>query len=333
MDLALHDAREKLSRKDLKIVLKEFDYGNTDAKVIEAAKKASESDVVGVLGYNFSSHALLAAPIHQKAGLPMLTPSATANRIGTLGAFVHQGCFDNAFMGEALAGIALGRLKAKRAVIIAAVDCAYCTDLSKAFEFAFAKGGGIVSASIPVLQEDKNFEAAYEKIKNVSYDIVVIPNQELLSGRILSFLADKGIQKPMLGGDGWGNVGEELFGILKSKQIVGYSVSHWHPQEPSVSSKKFVKDYKEKYGKEPNDTSVLAYDSMSLLVEAVVTAKSISKEGVEDALAGVKNFSGVTGKFIFSPGLAPRKSLVLLFTEGTAFKVLGRIEPVPGGRQ
>ena len=94
-----------------------------------------------------------------------------------------------------------------------------------------------------------------------------------------------------------------------------------------------MKDYQEKYGKEPNDTSVLAYDSMSLLVEAVVTAKSVSKEGVENALAQVRNFSGVTGKFIFSPGLAPRKSLVLLFTEGTTFKVLGRIDPAQGGRQ
>ena len=327
--LALKDSQARLEKKGIKISFKEFDYGNSDARVLEAAKKATESDAIAVLGYNFSSHALLAAPLHQKAGLPMLTPSATANRIASLGPFVHQGCFDNAFMGETLARVAANRLKAKRAAIVVAADCAYCTDLAQAFRAEFTKNGGSIAIFVSVLQDDKNFDEVYEKLKDQTFDAVLVPNQELSSAKIISTLSRKGIYQPFLGGDGWGNVGEEFFGILGKQKLNGFSVSHWHPEEISNRSKKFVQDYQASFKKRPNDTSVLAYDSMLLLVEAILQTESYTRSGMEASLNKIKDFSGVTGRFFFKADHAPTKSLVLLSANSSKFKVLERIEPNP----
>lgn len=330
VNLALKDASTKLGKKGLRIKTKNFDYGVSNTRVLEAAKAAVASDVVAVLGYNFSSHALLAAPIHKNAGLLMLTPSATANRIGSLGSFVHQGCFDNAFMGEALAHVAKRKLKATKAAVVAAADCAYCTDLAEAFEKEFKKSGGSVSISVPVLQDDKNFDAVYEKLKNHSFDVILVPNQGLLSGRIVAALTDKGLKKPFLGGDGWGNTGREFAGVLESSHFEAYSVSHWHPQEKSKRSKDFVSAYMKEYSKEPNDTAVLAYDSMLLLIEAIINTKELTRAGVEKSLAEIRNFSGVTGNFIFQKDRAPQKSLILLSPKKSQFSVLERIEPGQG---
>jgi branched-chain amino acid transport system substrate-binding protein len=327
VSLALMDGEKKLKANGIRIVTKEFDYGTSDARVLEAAKSAVDSDVVAVVGYNWSSQALLAAPIHQAGKLPMLTPSATANRIGSLGQYVHQACFDNAFMGETLATVAKKRLKAKRAVVIAAADCAYCTDLSSAFTKQFENGGGKVVASLSVLQNDKNFDSVIDQLKSVEFDTVLIPNQELLSARIIAALNAKGIHKPFLGGDGWGNVGEEFFGILGKQEISGYSTSHWHPEESSTLSKRFTQKYKAKFGKLPNDTSVLAYDSMSLLIDLIIRTPNRSRAGIEEAFRNLKSYSGVTGKFIFSRERAPLKSLVLLSVNNSKFQVLDRIEP------
>lgn len=329
--LAIQDSKAKLEKKGIILKTQMFDYGTSDARVLKAAKAAAASNVVAVVGYNFSSHALLAAPIHQKAGLLMLTPSATANRVGSLGSFVHQACFDNSFMGEALARVALTKLKARKAAIVAAVDCAYCTDLAQAFETQFKKGGGVITANAPILQTDTDFNGVYEKLKNQSFDVVLVPNQELLSARIVASLSSKGISKPYLGGDGWGNTGKEFFGVLQDNKITGYSVSHWHPEEQSSLSMAFVSAYKKQFGKAPNDTAVLAYDSMSLLVEALVKTNDFSRIGIEKALSNLKTFSGVTGKFIFQHKGAPKKSLVLLSTTNSGFKVLERVEPTSGG--
>jgi branched-chain amino acid transport system substrate-binding protein len=327
VQLALKDAQKKLKAKGIEVTTKDFDYGTADARVLSAAKDAVASDVVAVLGYNWSSQALLAAPIHQAGKLPMITPSATANRIGSMGKYVHQGCFDNAFMGETLASVATKRLKAKTAVIVAAADCAYCTDLASAFEKEFKVLGGTVVASLPILQSDKSFATVVEKLRAEKFDVVLVPNQELLSARIIAALHAAGIQKPFLGGDGWGNVGEEFFAIIGKEKINGYSTSHWHPQEMSARSKKFAASYVKAFGKEPNDTSVLAYDSMSLLIDAILAANSLSREGVEESLARLSSYNGVTGKFIFSSGRAPKKSLVLLSISNSKFKVADRIEP------
>lgn len=328
--LALKESEARLEKKNIKIKIEEFDYGTSDVRVLEAAKKAAESDVISVLGYNFSSHALLAAPIHQQAKLPLITPSATANRIGSLGSYVHQGCFENDFMGETLAKVASQRLKAKKAAIVVAADCAYCTDLAKAFETQFTKNGGTISVSIPVLQDDKDFTSVYNKLKNTSFDVVLVPNQELVSARIIETLGRRGIRTSFLGGDGWGNIGQKFFGILKGIDLQGYSVSHWHPDDNSIRSKKFVSAYEKEFGKQPNDTAVLAYDSMLLLIEALLKAKEYTRTGMEEALNTIDKFEGVTGRFVFQKDHAPRKSIVLLAASNLKFKVVERIDPSQG---
>lgn len=331
--LALEKAKPLLDKRGIALKVEEFDYGISDAKVLEAAQKAAASNVVAVLGYNFSSHALLAAPIHQKFELPMLTPSATANRIASLGSYIHQGCFDNDFMGETLARVAINRLKAKSAAIVAAADCAYCTDLARAFETEFKKSGGTISVSVPLLQDDKNLQPVIDQLKGKNFDVILVPNQELSSARVISAILNAGINKPFLGGDGWGNVGQEFFGILKNQKLTGYSVSHWHPDAKSKLSKEFVAAYQKSFGKTPNDTSVLAYDSTALLVDVVLRASTFTRKGIEDAFNKTKTFSGVTGKFVFQPKRAPLKSLVLLEANSSKFKVLEIIDPPAGGRQ
>lgn len=322
VDLALKKAEAKLKSKGILLKTLEFDYGNTDIKVLEAAKKAISSDVVAVIGYNYSSNALLAAPLHHEAKLPMITPSATANRLGQLGRYIHMGAFDNAFMGETLAKIARNRLKATKVVLLPAGNCAYCSDLADSFAREFQKRGGSIAYNLPVLSEDKDFSGIVQKLKGLEYDLIFIPNQELTSARMIAALSKAGIKKPFMGADGWGNVGQEFFGILGEGNFTGYSTSHWHPDLNDSASKEFISAYVKLYAKTPNDTSVLAYDSTLLLVDAILAAKDFTRESIEDSLNKLKSFRGVTGQFILSPNRAPEKSLVLLKTEAHKFKIV-----------
>ena len=81
----------------------------------------------------------------------------------------------------------------------------------------------------------------------------------------------------------------------------------------------------------PNDTSVLAYDSMLLLIEAMLKAKTLDREGVENSLNQIGAFKGVTGQFVMSANKAPRKSLVLLKTNNKRFQVVDSISPQTKG--
>lgn len=325
--LAVKDARKKLEAKGIKIHFQEFDYGTDQLRALKAAKDAIASSAIAVLGYNWSSHALLAGPLHQKAGLPMLTPSATASRLSAMGAFVHLGAFDNAFMGETLARVARTRLKAKTAAIVVAEDCAYCHDLADGFEAEFKKNGGVITLRAGVTENQRDFSGVADQLKLNPPEVILVPNYELVSVRIVSALIERGIRAPFLGGDGWGDIGEEFYKILNGRELKAFTVSHWHPDLRTKESVSFKKNYERAYGKAANDTAVLAYDSMSLLIQAILVAKSYTRNEIETALNSIHNFQGATGRFRYGSSGAPAKSIVLLSANQSRFQVVGILEP------
>jgi branched-chain amino acid transport system substrate-binding protein len=328
--LALSDSEARLAKRGLKIDFQEFDYGNTQIRALDAAKKASASSVIGVLGYNLSSNALIAAPVHQEAKLPMLTPSASADRIGRMGAFVHSASFDDSFMGRTIAKVARDRLHAKSAAIVVAADCAYCQDLARAFEEKFRTLGGSVSVRSEVLEGDTDFSQTVAALRKADFDIVLVPNQGFNPPRVIEALLNAGIHKPYLGGDGWGDSGKYFFDLINRQGFIGFSVSHWHPDLARPRSKRFIKAFATRFGKQPNDTAVLAYDATLLMVEAILSAKTLTRQGLEDSLNAIHRFEGVTGDFRFRAGAAPAKSLVLLTADRTkkSFKLVGTISPL-----
>jgi len=328
VNLALKDAEPALKKRGIKIAFDEFDYGTNQLRVTDAAKKAASSSVLAVLGYNLSPHALLAAPIHQAAKLAMITPSATANRLAGMGPYVHMGSFDNDFMGATLARVANEKVKAKRAAIVVAEDCAYCHDLADAFERDFKASGGEITARVGVLESQRDFSEAAKELKKKNTDVILVPNYELVSIRIISALIDGGINRPFLGGDGWGDIGEEFYKVLGGKDLRGFSVSHWHPDLKTKASISFSKRFEGAYHVQANDTAVLAYDSANLLFQAIIKTKNLTREGVEKSLSQITHFNGATGTFRYRSGsAAPEKSIVLLSTNKTRFQVAEVLEP------
>jgi len=323
--LALEQSAAKLKSHGLVIVTKEFDYQTSTMKALRAAEAAATSDAVAVIGYNWSSQALVAAAAHQRLRLPMISPSASADRLGRMGRYIHVTCFDNSLMAEGLANVATRRLRAKTAGMVVASDCAYCRDLADSFKREFEREGGHVVADIPILDSDKNFTAAAQAMRAAGPDVIMLPNQELVSARIITEILQTGLRRPFLGGDGWGDAGEQFFQIIGSQPLEGYSVTHWHLGLTSSASKKFTSDYGRRFGKTPNDTAVLAYDATRIFIEALIQATTKNREGVEDALARLTTFEGVTGPFRFQKERAPRKKMVLLKNGPKKFEFIDQI--------
>lgn len=327
IELAVADNKALLDKAGIDLSLKTYDYGIDEINVIKKVKEASASSALAMIGYNYSSAALLAAPIHIEEKFPMITPSASANRLSTFGRYVHLGSFNNQFMVETLAKVATTVLKKKKILILTAVNCAYCVDLANSFSEEVKKHKGEIVKNIPLLQEDTDFTKIAEEAKSLDFDAVFVPNQELTSARLISSLTEAGITKPFLGADGWGNEGTEFFRVLKGKKFTGYSVTHWHPKMTTAKSKKFVSSYLARFKKLPNDTSVLAYDSMTLLIHAIVKTKPLTRENLENTLSSIKTFDGVTGKAFWEPHKAPKKDIIVLKTSNSGFAIHQIVTP------
>ncbi len=332
IELAVSDNKALLDKAEINLKLVKYDYGTNDINVIKKAKEVSNSNAIAVIGYNYSAPALLSAPIHTEAKIPVIYPSASANRLGTFGKYVHLGSISNQFMVESLARIAAQTLKAKKILILAAVDCAYCMDLSKSFTDEVKKYGLTDIHNIQLLEKESDFTKVAEEAKKMSYDAVFVPNQELTAARLIAALTEVGIEKPFLGADGWGNEGSEFFRVLKGKKFTGYSVTHWHTKLKTKKSERFVTEYKKRFNKLPNDTSVLAYDSMTLLIQAIIKTKPLNRENLEKTLSSINTLNGVTGKSYWEPHQAPKKNMLVLKTTDTGFAINQIVAPKGGSR-
>ncbi len=310
--LALSQKKKNLKKKNIEIELVEFDYGDSKLAVLKSANNACASDVSVVIGYGFSSHALLAAPIHEKCKLSMITPTATADSLSKFEKYVHRGSFDNAYQGETLAKLVKSWNKKSKAIIISIADCAYCQDLAKAFETQYSKLGGETLKHYRTLDNEKDIQKLVSKLEKNSFDVVVVPNHELVSASILEAVSREHPNAVFLGGDGWGDIGQQIKSVVKERHIKRYWVTHWLKAINTKKINGFIKAYQKMFMKSPNETSALTYDSMNILINAIMNSKNHSRKSIENSLKKIKFHNGVTGDFIFRSKRAPKKSIVLL---------------------
>ena len=62
---------------------------------------------------------------------------------------------------------------------------------------------------------------------------------------------------------------------------------------------RFAGSYNERYGAEPDAFAALSYDAVHILAEAIQKAGGSSPERVKEALYGIQDFPGVTGRTTF----------------------------------
>src|SRR5438093_5881377 len=102
-----------------KIELVEYDTKG-DAKEAGAVvtRLVSLDHVTAVLGEVASSLSLAGAPVCQRAGVPMISPSSTNPRVTKVGDMIFRVCFIDPFQGYVCAKFAFDQKKLKRAAIL-----------------------------------------------------------------------------------------------------------------------------------------------------------------------------------------------------------------------
>ena len=74
-----------------------------------------------------------------------------------------------------------------------------------------------------------------------------------------------------------------------------------------------MKNFSQKFGKEPNDIAAVCYDAMNVLLRAVIEGKSKDRPGIVEAIEKIVRFSGITGPIVYKHGeRSPAKDAVLI---------------------
>lgn len=298
-----------------KIELIKYDTKSDAAEATTLATKLMTQDkVITVIGPATSGGMKATIPVAERAKIPVVSGSATADDV-TVDAkgvkeFAFRTCFNDSFQGTAAANYAVKKFDAKKAVILRDSSSDYSKGLADAFRTTFTTGGGEIVSEDAYSKGADNFNAVMTKFKGQQFDVLYLPGYYTEAGKAIKQARDLGITQPILGGDGFDS---PVLGEQAGKQLTDvYFTNHYSSADQDPKVQEFIKAFKAKYGTEPNAFSALGYDTLKFVADGIKRAGEKTGVGVQKALAETKGFAGVTGSFDVDANHNPVKAVVFI---------------------
>jgi branched-chain amino acid transport system substrate-binding protein len=313
-----------INGKQIELLVQDDRSDASEAATI-VTKFVTQDQVHAILGEVASSRSIAAAPIAQNAKIPMLTPSSTNPEVTKKGDFIFRSCFIDPVQGAAIAQFAAKTLGAKRAALMVDRKQDYSTGLEKVIREVFTKLGGQIVVTQSYQSADQDFNAQITDIKGANPEIIFLPGYYGDVGLFAKQARDKGVNIPILGGDGWDSPSLNQIG---GAALTGcYFSNHYSPDDADPLVQKFVTNYKARYGSVPDALAATAYDAALIMFDAIKRANSLDGTAIRNALAATKEFPGVTGKVTFNENRDAVKPIVMIKIEdGGKFVVAERVK-------
>ena len=312
----------------------EDDQGRAEEAATVVQKLINQDRVAAVIGEVASSRSLAAAPICQAASVPMITPSSTNPKVTEVGTFISRMCFIDPFQGTVMAKFAAQNLGVKKVAILKDVKSDYSVGLSQFFTEAFTAAGGSITTEQAYSAGDQDFSAQLTAIKAKNPEAIFIPGYYTEVGLIARKARELGLTCPLLGGDGWES--EQLIEIGGDALNGAYYSNHFAVDNPDPKLQEFLKNYRDKFGKDPDAIGGLAYDAANVLFgclerlaaedpagfKALAASKAgtperkAAQEKVAGMIAATSGYAGVTGIITLDANRNASKPAVVLEIKG-----------------
>jgi branched-chain amino acid transport system substrate-binding protein len=297
--LAIEEANAagpKLGGKDVQFDLISLD-DQADPKVgVTVAQKLVDTKVAGVVGHLNSGVTIPASVVYHGANppIPMISGSATNPEVTERG-------FDNVFrvvgrddqQGPAIANYLAATVKPK---LVAVIDdaTAYGEGLANEVEKTLTAAGVKVLPREKGTDKTTDWKAVLTKVKGSGPDAVFYGGMDATGGPLLRQGRELGIKAVFAFGDGSCTenmkqlAGEASDGLLCSQAGI----------PPQAASKKFLDDYKKRFGVDPILYSPFTFDAANLLIAAMKKADSADPAKYLPELQKI-DYSGATGRIVF----------------------------------
>jgi branched-chain amino acid transport system substrate-binding protein len=279
---------------------------------------ADNVEVAAVIGHLNSYIAAPAAQIYERAGLLMITPGASGQKITDQGGnLIFRNLPNNVDQGRQIADWAAAQ--GYRNIAIYYIKNDDGIDLANYFE----QRAGDLGISIvdrrsydPKVRDHQSIMADWAHY--LKLDAVFLIGSFPDSADILRTAKSVGLKVPVFGGAGLDSPDLIRLGGASAAGTVVFTL--FNPNDNRENVRSFIKRYEERYGVFPDSTAAQGYDAMKLLASAMQNARSAVPAKVAAVLHSTKNWPGVTGDQTFDEkGDVVAKRLVRAVVEGDKF--------------
>jgi branched-chain amino acid transport system substrate-binding protein len=282
--------------------------------------------VHAIIGSSTSRNTSAGAELAERAGIPLISPSATESKLTANKKYIFRVCPLDSFQAQIAAKYSYDFLKTRRAALLIDIANASSVDLAKEFKKNFVQRGGKIVQTTYCQSGDRDFTLQLTAIMESDPDILYIPNyytENALISKQASAVGYKGIimaadgaQSPELISMG----GKSVEGLLLTGHFSANAVT-------SDLGRRYLQRYAKVTRLEIGAYEALGADAYFILVQAIDHAKSSAGTRIRAALASTRNFEGVSGNIKFSESGNSLKSMVVLQVLGGKFQYLSTLHP------
>ncbi|MEH1894151.1 MAG: ABC transporter substrate-binding protein [Nostoc sp.] len=253
------------------------DTSGDEAGAINAFQTLINKDkVVGIVGPTLSQQAFSADPIAERAKVPVIGASNTANGIPEIGDYVAR-------VSAPVSIVAPNSLKAalkqnpqiKKVAVFYAQNDAFNKSETEIFQKA-VKEKGLELVTVQKFQTtDTDFQAQATNAINLKPDLVIISGLAADGGNLVRQLRELGYKGIIIGGNGLNT--PNVLSVCKALCDGVLIAQAYSPEYPGEINKIFRQAYIEQYKKEPAQFTGQAFAAVQVYVEALKELDKKSK--------------------------------------------------------
>jgi branched-chain amino acid transport system substrate-binding protein len=281
----------------------EDDGGTPEGGAAVANKLVSDPTVVAIAGHIFSGATKAAMPIYEKAGLPMMSPSATNPDLTKGGSKVfNRLVFTDAAQGKFAAEFLYNTLGFKKLAVMHDGQ-AYGQGLAEVVRDEFGKLGGEVVSFDAITPGEADYSATLADVASKGPEALFYGGYTAEAVVIVNQMKQSGLDGVVFFGDD-GTFGTDFLERTAANGEGAYSTA----LIPAASDAKSTYDaaYLAKYGTDAGKLSPYtwtAYDSAAVLADTIKKVAILGDDGnlyiprgaLVDAVRGIKDYQGLSG--------------------------------------
>jgi len=281
------------------------DGGTAEGGAAVANKFVSDPTVVAIAGHIFSGATAAAIPIYEKAGLPMMSPSATNPDLTTTGSKVfNRIAFTDSSQAKFAAAYLFNKLGVKNLAILHD-GSDYGKGLATLVQTDFTALGGKIVIFQAITPGETDYTAVLSTVASYSPQALYYGGYTAEAAILVNEMKQTGLDKTIFFGCD-GTYGEDFLTRTGANGEGAYAVSLTPPD--SAAKTKFDQEYQTEFGKKPGVLSPYTwngYDSVASLISVVekVAVKGddgslyVPRGALVTAVRSLSNYQGLTGTF------------------------------------
>ncbi len=275
------------------------DAGGDEASAINAfVTLITKAKVVGIVGPSSSQQAFSADPIADRAKVPVIGPTNTAEGIPEIGPFVAR-------VASPVTVLAPNSLKAalklnpkiRRVAVFYAQNDAFSQSETQIFQNAIKKLGLEIITIQKFQTTDTDFQTQATAAINLKPDLMVISGLAADSGNLVRQIRELGYRGLIVGGNGFNT--PNIFPVCKQLCDGVLVAQAYSPDHPSEINRAFRQAYVDRYRQDPPQFSAQGFTAVQVFVEALTTAdkkKSLAGQLIAEQRIAV-NEAILAGKY------------------------------------